>query len=190
MSLKNAKEYHQELEKCVNNLKEFIVEFHKKIKNKKNHNKAIVFDIDDTTFLTNKTEFGNDSIPIQGMHEIFQFFLKHGYRIFFITGRQNMYRQQTEKLLRDNKFTEYEALFMRPDINPNIKRTEKECVCYFKETARCLIEQKYKVKIIFNLGDQSTDFLGGYYEIGWKFPARYDASCMHVSSTKYPGKIS
>lgn len=155
---------------------------------------AIVFDIDDTIIETsvNKVTRVEITETLPMMHNVYKKFLttlnykgKHMFKVFFVTARSESYRDQTIETLRNHDFSEYEYLYMRPPILDKRNLDETDCVCYFKERARMDIETAKGYKILLSIGDQYTDFIGGYFIYSWKLPQNYDGSCLHVDPKRY-----
>jgi len=155
------------------------------------NNHAIVFDIDDTLVESFKVH-NSESItqPIPGMLQIYNKIRdKKNVDIFLVTARPENYRSKTIEMLHDMGYYGYAHLYHRPVFMKRRKMKHDECVCYYKETARMRIENDYNKKIRLNVGDQYTDFVGGYYTTGWRIPGRYNGSCMHVDPINYAGIV-
>ena len=162
----------------------------KKYKNK--NNLAVVFDIDDT--LIENMRIGNGeiiTIPIQGMLDVYEKFAgQDNISIFLVTARPETYRGETLNMLEEVGITDFVHLYHRPLIYLKKRKLDpRECVCFYKETARMKIENDFNKTIILNVGDQLTDHQGGYFIEGWKMPARYTHDCMHTNPVEYPGIV-
>ena len=88
---------------------------------------------------------------------------KQGVAVIFLTGRKEEYREVTTANLKRTGYENWTKLIMRPnDVRPisvadfKIKEREK------------IIEEGYR--IILNIGDQYSDFQGGFYDRGFKYP--------------------
>lgn len=119
---------------------------------------CVVFDLDDTLILQYNRK------PIRPMIELYKFFISQNVPIFIITARALSYKKKTVRELQlygvskcnSNTFG-YQDIYMKPDI---IDLDDKK---YWKRDMRkSIIDSGYK--IIFNIGDDDTDFYDGYYD--------------------------
>ena len=140
---------------------------------------AIVLDIDEVALsaylLAEEMDFSYDSIKYDqfirsGRETVIQPTLKlaiqaqkQGVSVIFLTGRKEGYREVTTANLKRTGYENWAKLIMRPnDVRPafiadfKIKEREK------------ITEEGYR--IILNLGDQYSDFQGGFYDKGFKYP--------------------
>jgi len=130
---------------------------------------ALVLDIDETS-LSNWTvethdDFGyipNDSNwcvalrcgkAIAGTLRLFREAKKDKVAVFFITGRPEGQRADTEANLKAEGFDQWEHLYLRPEDHP-----KGQSVADFKSGDRKLIAQKFH--IVLNVGDQMSDLAG------------------------------
>lgn len=119
------------------------------------------FDIKDETF-TAWTATG-DGIPLKPILSLYQRATAAGVAVFFITGRAEVLRANTEKELRNAGFAKWEELYLRP---PGYR--ERSMISY-KSGARKAIEGR-GYRIVLNVGDQFSDLEGGYAERAVKLP--------------------
>lgn len=82
---------------------------------------------------------------------------KQRFKVYFISGRRELGRAQTEDNLKKMGVTEYAGLYLRPNDDVAVSPSE------FKRQSREAIEKKGH-KIILNLGDQVSDCVGGFGE--------------------------
>lgn len=140
---------------------------------------AIVLDVDETC-LSNykhlvklnfgappidirKYDFGSDLPTIEPTLKLFRFAVEHNIPVFFITGRYEKDRADTEKNLINNGFTPWAGIIMRPNSAIKIP-----AVTYKTEARKHLTEEGYD--IILNIGDQQSDINGGYADKTFKLP--------------------
>ncbi|HJZ22936.1 MAG TPA: HAD family acid phosphatase [Candidatus Babeliales bacterium] len=133
-------------------------------------NSALVFDIDDTLISSyeanKKFGFGNlmvcdpnfvykgDFKAIPAAKEFYDKVVKHGFKIFLISNRENGALMATEENLRDQGFTHYEKAYLR-----DYAATKSISSGRFKQIIRNrIIEQGYD--IIATIGDQESDCEG------------------------------
>lgn len=112
----------------------------------------VIFDIDNT--LLDATSFYKYPI-LQGIDPCIAFYkyIKQlGFPIVLLTGRKEEKRDITVKNLKKVHIEDYENLIMRENNLDNITN--------YKLKQRILLSQKYT--IIANIGDQITDFQGGF----------------------------
>lgn len=142
---------------------------------------AVVFDLDET-LLSNlphmrAMDFGYvpelwnawvakaDAEPLAPVVEVYRVARRAGIAVFFITGRRESDRPGTEKNLRAIGCGDYRELIMKPDA---ARGTTGE----FKIMERKrLVEEGYA--IVANIGDQESDFTGGYAERTFKLPGPF-----------------
>lgn len=87
-----------------------------------------------------------------------------GLSVFFISGRQEKYRDATERNLRAAGFAEWSGLILK-----TASQTHDRSAADFKAPARrSLVERGYI--ILLNMGDQESDLAGGYAERTFKLP--------------------
>jgi len=140
---------------------------------------AIVLDIDETS-LSNyqqiiKRDFFADNRQIhqeilsskakviQPMLELYRDARQHRVSVFFVTGRMPSERQATINNLQHVGYTDWNGLYLRPE------NYHQSSIVPFKSMARKEISaQGYT--IIASIGDQCSDFAGGYTERGFKLP--------------------
>ncbi|WP_299493187.1 HAD family acid phosphatase [uncultured Shewanella sp.] len=90
----------------------------------------------------------------------------HGITIFIITGDQDTYRKfATEKLMRLG-YSGWKTLYMKPSDY------DKPSVIPYKSKIRQQIFDK-GYRILFSIGDQYSDLLGGYADKIYKLPNPY-----------------
>jgi acid phosphatase len=139
---------------------------------------AIVFDIDETT-LSNidhirKNDYGylpvvwdqwvaEGTAPvIAPIKAVYDTAVRGGVTVFFITGRREPGRAGTEKNLRAVGYTTWERIYFKAVSDQGLSSA-------FKTRVRQQIEAEGYV-IIANIGDQTSDLIGGYAEKTFKLP--------------------
>ena len=172
--------YYKELEKTISEAQCYIEQ--RAIANQQNKNGkklALVLDIDETS-LSNyekmvKRKFINDyeqihkeilaadSPVIKPMLTLYQSALKHGVKVFFVTGRFEDERDATEKNLLKAGYKFWSGLYLRPNAYNQVS------IVPFKSQMRAKIE-KMGYTILASIGDQFSDIRGGYTEKGFKLP--------------------
>lgn len=169
--------YAQELAHEIAEAQQFIID-----KAKHNTTKArlaLVLDIDETSlsnytkmaehdFVTTREQLHEEilaanSPAIKPMLNLYNDAIKHGVKVFFITGRNESERAATQQNLNNAGFDNWAGLYLRPD---NYK---KPSIVPFKSQTRALIAQQ-GYTIIASIGDQDSDITGGYAEKGFKLP--------------------
>lgn len=139
---------------------------------------AVVFDIDETT-LSNlphmrREDWGynprrweawvaqGNARAIAPVREVYRSAIAKHVAVFFISGRRESGREATRLNLAHEGMKNYTALIVRSN-------TGKESVADYKSSQRARIAgQGYT--IIANVGDQFSDFTGGYSERDFKLP--------------------
>lgn len=81
---------------------------------------------------------------------------ERGVAVFFVTGRREPLRAETERTLRAAGYAGWEELVMRPVSDPGV-------VADYKREARRAIERE-GYTILLNVGDQRSDLAGGHAE--------------------------
>lgn len=139
---------------------------------------AIVLDIDETSlsnlpamqdknFLLSEDERhalarGGQLPAIQGTLELVKFAKENNIAVYFVTGRDESLRDATVANLQHSGFNDFDGLYMR---EPN-----QTCeTAQFKAHARQAIESLGH-HIILNVGDQTSDLLGGHADHHLKLP--------------------
>jgi predicted secreted acid phosphatase len=131
---------------------------------------AIVLDIDETSLSNWAVETHDDFgyIPadsnlcvvfqcgkaIAGTLRLFREAEKAKVAVFFITGRPEGQRADTEANLKGEGYDQWETLYLRPEDHP-----KTQSVTQFKSGERAKIVAK-GFKIVLNVGDQMSDLLG------------------------------
>jgi predicted secreted acid phosphatase len=149
----------------------------------KNPNKlALVLDLDETALSnyddlkhfnfggtpteTNAAEADGHDAAIPETLSLFKFAKSHGVAVFFITGRKQYERQNTEKNLRNVGYHNWDGLLMEPD------HYNKDSAIPFKVANRKKITQM-GYDIVLDVGDQLSDLKGGYADMVIKVPNPY-----------------
>lgn len=143
---------------------------------------AVVLDIDETSlsnyakmqkrgFVATKAQLLKEDLEanapaIKPTLSLYRDALQHKVAIFFVTGRREMERQATILNLKKAGFNQWQGLYFKPSDY------HKESAIPFKSHARELITRK-GYRIIASIGDQCSDFKGGYTEAGFKLPNPY-----------------
>ncbi|KTD32832.1 acid phosphatase, class B [Legionella nautarum] len=143
---------------------------------------AIVLDIDETTLSNYKTIaqhrfsatrkqivqdiLAADAPAIQPMLALYSNARKHGIEVFFVTGRSMALMKATRKNLLSAGYNHWAGLYLRPDDY------KQSSIIPFKSRARKSITQQ-GYTIVASIGDQYSDFKGGYAQKGFKLPNPY-----------------
>lgn len=140
---------------------------------------AMVLDVDDTSLSNFSVLKGNDfgrtttillggiadanAPPIEGTLDLYRHAKAQGVAVFFITGRNETLRADTERNLLRAGYVEWDGLILRSPTDMDVS------VIPFKSGARQrLVEQGWR--ILINIGDQESDLTGGYAERVYKLP--------------------
>ncbi|MBN9230806.1 MAG: acid phosphatase [Legionella sp. 40-6] len=143
---------------------------------------AIVLDIDETSLSNYRNMVARDFTgTYQDFHReilaadapairptlnLYQYALKHGIRIFFVTGRRASELEATKKNLRLAGYKQWTGIYLKPDDYHH------SSIIPFKSQARAQIT-KQGYTIIASIGDQESDLAGGYTQQGFKLPNPY-----------------
>jgi hypothetical protein len=115
---------------------------------------ALNLDIDNTALAT---AYGGGAIP--EMLKFTRFAQRHHVAVLFNTGRAERLRPSTLRLLTDAGYR-FDELCMRP-ADGALAAHKQACRAHFADEGYTLIE---------NIGNRSTDLVGGGYEKGFKLP--------------------
>lgn len=173
-------QYYRELEQKIILAQEYIIKQAETIKQNKPQQKlALVLDIDETSlsnydkmikrdFIGTKDQIHQeiqaaDSPVIKPMLTLYNTALKHGIKVFFVTGRHESERDATRKNLLKAGYANWSGLYLRPN------EYSAPSIIPFKSKARATIA-KEGYTIIATIGDQYSDICGGFAEEGFKLP--------------------
>ena len=150
--------------------------------NKNRQALAIILDIDETSLsnyhsmiendfsgnfeLFHKAVLKGDAPAFKPMLKLYNDALKNDVKVFFITGRTESERTVTVKNLCKAGYKNWSGLYLR-NANDN-----KLSAAVYKTRIRSQLSQK-GYKIIASIGDQVSDFKGGYTLRGFKLPNPY-----------------
>ena len=139
---------------------------------------AVVFDLDET-LLDNRGYFARysrfekpcwDAWALTGQagrlplsYDLYQWVIQKGFPVFFISGRSEALRQATEKNLSQLGYNTYRHLYLKPPEMQSLPTG------LYKAKVRQKIQTEGFV-IEANIGDQQSDFEGGYFRRGFKLP--------------------
>lgn len=173
-------DYEKELTKQIVQAREFLiqqVQYHKKHPNTKKL--ALVLDIDETSisnyekiakrdFAANLSQIHQeileaDSPAIKPTLALYKTALKNGVDVFFVTGRFNSELAATKKNLNYAGYKKWTGIYVRPDDY------KQHSIIAFKANSRKQIEEKGYI-VVASIGDQESDFKGGYALKGFKLP--------------------
>lgn len=177
MSYIKSGAYEKEIAQVIDSAKSFIESYYKAVKNP-----AIILDVDETSLSNIQFEyrynFGfEDSVwnawvketsaaPIKPTLELAKWGARRHIAIFFITGRSQLSTRlnddPTVKNLKKVGYPDWAGLYFK---GPKKMMTTSE----FKASVRKEITAK-GYTIIANIGDQYSDFVGGYAEGKFKLP--------------------
>ena len=141
-------------------------------------NLAIVFDIDETLLSNTKSlekySFGGDEAvfdkitqaadasAIKSVVDIYNWAKRHKIAVFIVTGRSELFKQETVLNLQKAGVTNWDGLYFWPhDSNLSVQS--------FKAAMRKKIQKEGRL-IVLNIGDQYSDLLGGNAEKSIKLP--------------------
>ncbi len=143
---------------------------------------AIVLDIDETSlsnypkmqkrqFVATKAQLKKEDLEanapaIKPTLALYRDAIQHHVAVFFVTGRHEDERQATIINLKKSGFNQWQGLYFKPNDY------HKKSVIPFKSHAREVITQK-GYRIIASIGDQCSDFKGGFTEARFKLPNPY-----------------
>jgi acid phosphatase len=165
--------YDKELDEVITNAKQSFSKV--EIKN----NSVVIFDVDETALnnygLAKQMDFGyvydlnkkwNQELKapaIPQVKDLYEYLLKKGIKIIFLTGRNYTEYEVTYKNLIQAGYTKFDTLITQREEELNLKSQE------FKSKKRTeLTQQGYE--IIGTVGDQWTDLNGPYSGIQIKIP--------------------
>lgn len=169
-------EYEQDVNQSYQKAATYLDNYLKKYPNTK---PAVVFDIDETV-LSNyhnmvfrnfggsqaeikKLVDGGKNPAIQPALAFYKTLLQKKVAVFFITGRRESYRKNTEANLKEEGFRHFSKLILKPENYTGKSSTD------FKKGARATIE-KEGYTVVLNIGDQQSDLSGGYAKHTIKLP--------------------
>src|SRR5690606_37914472 len=89
--------------------------------------------------------------------EFVNWLAKQGYHVYYVSGRKESWRADTERNLREMGVPAWDGMFLRADDY------DKDSAADFKIEARQAIEAKGQ-PVVLVLGDQRSDLEGGYGE--------------------------
>lgn len=140
---------------------------------------ALVLDIDETALSTYEYQkgmgFGHHTpvwrewqqqrraTAVVPVLEVYQAARAKGVALFFVTGRREASRADTEANLRSAGYDGWTAVMMKPDAH------KEPSVAPFKTSCREQIAGR-GYRILFNIGDQDSDLDGGHAERTVKLP--------------------
>jgi hypothetical protein len=148
--------------------------------------KAIVLDVDDTSLLTYNYEIatqfaytpasnadyvlGEKFPAVFGMDKVATWATKHGYALFFVTGRPIAQEDATIGNLAKVGFPAATDVYTKDQTASYLSSCAPTCTTIqYKSLTRKLIESK-GYDIVANVGDQFSDLEGGYADHSFKMP--------------------
>lgn len=139
---------------------------------------AAIFDIDETMLsnldILSEFNFKNThevwqalnsqhTLPtLEPVKDLYNLLLSHNVKIFIITARDEPLRERTVKNLHHRGYNVYEELFLLPS------RDQKDYANYKAKIREKITKQGHD--IMLNIGDQLSDFEGGYFAKGFYLP--------------------
>ena len=99
---------------------------------------------------------------LDGCLELYKFARSKGVAVIFITGRNSNQKTQTENNLRQQGFSDWQELILKPAGSHQPSAT-------FKTEHRKRLSES-GLDILVNIGDQNSDIVGGYSEAVFKLP--------------------
>lgn len=171
--------YQQDIASVLNQATAYLTS---QLKNPANKKPAIILDIDETS-LSNyqdmvKLDFGGSLTEIRQNEDkgtdpaieptlkLFQFAKANQVAVFFLTGRFENERKETEANLKKAGYNNWDGLILRHG-----QYMKAPATVYKTAMRKQISEQGYN--IILTLGDQYSDLRGGYAEKGFKLPNPY-----------------
>lgn len=172
--------YEKELTQVIAQARGYIIKEAIANNNSNNPKKlAVVLDIDETSlsnydkmvkrdFVADRAQLHKeilaaDAPVITPMLSLYQDALKHGVKVFFVTGRPLSELKATRTNLLRAGFNHWAGLYLRPD------NYRQPSIMPFKIQARkSIASQGYTV--IASIGDQDSDLKGGFMQKGFKLP--------------------
>jgi len=143
-------------------------------------NDIVVFDIDDTVLSSWSEMMINDFAYIPKLFfdwinaskataipqtvNFFNFLRGKGFKLFFVTGRQEADRAPTERNLSQESITNYTRMIMRNSTNAG------QTAAVFKAKVRQELVVVEKFHIVGTIGDQLSDMYGDYCGYRMKVP--------------------
>lgn len=131
-----------------------------------NYDKMVKHDFTGTRAEIHKEILGADSPVIKPMLALYQDAIKHGIKVFFVTGRTESERSATENNLSKAGYKNWTGLYLRPS-----KYSASSIIPFKSQTREMISKQGYT--IIASIGDQYSDIRGGYAKKGFKLPNPY-----------------
>jgi len=149
---------------------------------------AVVFDVDDTTLNTYSYEIYSNFVynpttnatfvnaevfpPVPGMPAVASDAAKHGYAVFFVTGRPESQRAATADNLAKDGYAKPDTdhLYLKDQTKPWLSSCAPSCTTtQYKSLTRQHIES-LGYDIVANFGDQYSDLNGGFADQTYKLP--------------------
>lgn len=168
-------QYQQEVSAVAKQAQEFLS---KRLEKPVQGKPAIVFDIDETClsnyphieemdfgFLPKEWNLWIDKAQapaLDGCLELYKFARSKGVAVIFITGRNSNQKTQTENNLRQQGFSDWQELILKP------AGSHQPSAIFKTEHRKRLSESG--LDILVNIGDQNSDIVGGYSEAVFKLP--------------------
>lgn len=168
--------YQQELTQSIEKAHKYVIEQALANKDKK---LALVLDIDETSLSNydkiakynfhasskqiHKDILAGDSPVIQPMLSLYNDAIKHGVKVFFVTGRGESELEATQKNLTNAGYNNWSGLYVRPN-----QYAEPSIIAFKSKTREDISKKGYF--IIASIGDQYSDIKGGYAQKGFKLP--------------------
>lgn len=185
----NLKAYHdsgaydREIQQVIASAKHDIIKQAQLNQKRKNQKKlAVVLDIDETSisnyghiltldFGFNKQKWEHNMMlanapAIKPMLSLYKTALNHHIAVFFVTGRSVHLKDATIKNLKTSGYATWNGIYFRPNDY------KQKSISLFKTQSREDITKK-GYTIIASIGDQASDFEGGYSEHNYKLPNPY-----------------
>lgn len=166
-------QYDKDLYGITNN----AIKYFKRVSRQKNA--TVIFDIDDTVLsdyadsksisfgyvpkLSHEWILQADAPAIQQTKNLYDYLVKRGFIIIFLTGRKYDEYDATIKNLKNQGFTNFDKLIVRQKNELNL--TAQEFKSFHRKK---LTEEGYK--IVGCVGDQTSDLKGGYTGYKVKLP--------------------
>ncbi len=172
--------YDKEIQQVIASAKHDIIKQVRMNQLQKNPKKlAIVLDIDETSisnyehiltldFGFNKQKWEDNMTlanapAIKPMLSLYKTALNNHIAVFFVTGRSVHLKDATIKNLKTSGYTTWDGIYFRPNDY------KQKSISLFKTQSRADITKK-GYTIIASIGDQASDFEGGYSEHNYKLP--------------------
>ena len=131
-----------------------------------NYTDIVKFDFGGTVDIIQKAEDEGNDQAIPETLQLYQFAKAHDVAVFFLTGRKEEERVVTSGNLKKTGYANWDKLILRDGEYKN-----KPAAIYKTAMRKEITQQGYD--IVFSIGDQQSDLVGGYADKTYKLPNPY-----------------